>query len=326
MLRILCSFALALTLVACDDGDPTDAGPGGTDSGSGTMDAGPGDVDAGDTDAGDTDAGDTDAGSSSCGDQRPDISGITGTEGVVIARDGTIYYSQSGAVGRLAPGGAPENRWVDLSGDGATTIWGMVPNAANDTLYVGSPGNGRIYVIDVAATTFTTIDANSPNGLTIGPDGALYWSEFGMSRVRRNDLTGGASTTVTTSPIQNANGVAFADDGTLYVASYSTGNLFQLTLTDGAEIGRTMAASGLGSPDGVAFDENGDIYVTDNGGGTLMRVVGGTPTTIDTGITAAASVEFGAGPLTCTDIYVASAGPLRRYEMGVTAGRAVPWH
>ncbi len=331
------SLALALLLVACDDGaEPTDSGPqvdagppSTLDSGPpSTLDAGPGGGDAG---PGDDDAGPgtPDAGPMTCGDQRPDVSGIRGTEGLVIARDGTIYYSQNGAVGRLAPGGSPENRFVDLSGDSARTVWGLVLDAANETLYVGAPGRG-VYVIDVTASppTFTRIDAGSPNGLTLGPDGALYWSEFSMGAVMRNDLTGGASTTVTTSPIRGANGIAFADDGSLYVASYATGTLFQLRLQRGTEMARATAATGLGSPDGVALDQDGNVYVTDNSSGTLLMLPagGGSPMTLETGVAAAASIEFGAGPLTCTDIYVASSGRLRRHEMGTVAGRAVPWH
>ena len=44
------------------------------------------------------------------------------------------------------------------------------------------------------------------------------------------------------------------------------------------------------------------------------------------GIAAAANVEFGAGALPCTDIYVASSGTLFRYTMGSARGAAVPWH
>ena len=43
------------------------------------------------------------------------------------------------------------------------------------------------------------------------------------------------------------------------------------------------------------------------------------------GISAAASLEFGAGRLVCTDLYVATSGRLVRYAADVP-GATVPWH
>lgn len=331
-------LAAASLAIACGEGDPSsdDAGTEPADSGTTPVDSGS-TVDAGgDEDAGggpvDSGTPPLDASSGTCGGARPTITGITGTEGLVIGRDGTIYYSQAGGVGRLVPGGAPEDDWVRISG--ASTVWGMVPDAANETLYVGSPATGTIYAIDLtaaspAAAPFLT-GAGAPNGLTMGPDGALYYSDFGGNRVYRVALGGatGTRTQVTASPISGANGVAFLPDGTLLVASYGRGNLIRLTLTDGAETGRTTFATGLGAPDGVAVDADGRVYVTDNAGGRLIRLEadGTGPMTLMTGISAAASVEFGAGALDCEDVYVASSGAARRYEDGTVAGAAVPWH
>jgi sugar lactone lactonase YvrE len=249
---------------------------------------------------------------------------------MIIARDGTIYYSQSRAVGRLAPGGSPENGWVSLGGS-AGTVWGMALDAANETLYVGSPSAGTIFSIDLTAATPTSepfvTGAGAPNGLTIGPDGALYYSDFGGSRVMRVEASGGTPTRVTTTNIASANGVAFDADGTLLVCSYSSGTLFRLTLTAGAETARDTVATGLGSPDGVAVDANGDYWVTDNSGALVfVPAAGGTPMRRLMGVANAASVDFGAGPLNCEDIYIASGGQLRRYEETGVAGAAVPWH
>lgn len=271
------------------------------------------------------DAGTTTA----CGGARPTLSRITGTEGLVIARDGTLYYSQAGAVGRLTPDGMQNDRFVALP-PGSTPVWGLVLDAANEHLYVGSPGNGTIFDIDLTAATPAPValvtGAGRPNGLTLGPEGDLYYSDFGGGRVMRVALPeGGAPTMVAAVP--SANGVAFDDEGRLLVCNYGGGQLVRLTLAGGVEASRETVATRLGSPDGVALDADGTIYVTDNGGGRLLRLASdGTPSVLRMGIPAAASLEFGAGALDCEDVYVASSGVLARYEMGTIGGRAVPWH
>jgi sugar lactone lactonase YvrE len=264
-----------------------------------------------------------------CGGARPDVSGVTGTEGLVIARDGTLYYSQGGAVGRLTPDGMQDDTFVVLP-RGSSTVWGLVLDAANEHLYVGSPGNATIFDIDLTAATPTPVAlvtrAGQPNGLTLGPDGALYYSDFGGGRVMRVALPDGGTPTMVAS-VPSANGVAFDDEGRLLVCNYGGGQLLRLTLSAGVEASRETVGSRLGRPDGVALDAEGTIYVTDNGGGRLLRLgADGTPTVLRMGISAAASLEFGTGPLDCEDVYVASSGALARYEMGTVRGRALPWH
>lgn len=288
------------------------------------TDAAPGDV-VGATDA--TAPEDTPA-VISCGSGQPSVSGIRGTEGLVIGPDGTIYYSQNGAVGRLTPGGSPEGRWVTLQG--ASTVWGLALDTQRQRLYVGSPATQSIFAVDLsastpAATTFLR-SAGQPNGLTIAADGTLYYSDFGGGQVYSVNPDG-MRTQVTTARISGANGVAFGPDGALYVDSYSAGTLIKLTLTDGRESARETVASGLGSPDGLAFDADGRIYVGDNRGRLIrLEADGSSPEVLGMGIAAAANVEFGAGALSCTDIYVASGGTLFRYTMGTARGAAVPWH
>jgi sugar lactone lactonase YvrE len=267
--------------------------------------------------------------SPSCGMERPTITGVRGTEGLVIGPDGTIYYSQNGAVGRLPPGGAPTNRWVTLTG--ASTVWGLALDTTRRRLYVGSPATQSLFAVDIAADPPTAstflMGAGQPNGLTIDADGNVFYSDFGGGQVYRVNPDG-MRTQVTTMRIASPNGVAFGPDGALYVESYSAGTLLKLTLTDGRESARSTVASGLGNPDGLAFDADGRIYVGDNGGRRLIRLDadGSNPEVLGMGIAAAANVEFGAGALPCTDIYVASSGTLFRYTMGSARGAAVPWH
>lgn len=285
-------------------------------------------------DAGAADAAPVDGGSGpGCGGARPDISGIRGTEGLVIARDGTIYYSTRGGVGRLVPGGTPQTPWVSVGAANAT-VWGLALDATNQFLYVGSPTTGSVHRIDTtaatpSATVFVAM-AGSPNGLTMGPDGWLYFSDFNGNQVYRADTTGATATRtrVTTSNIASANGVAFLADGSLLVGSYANGNLYRLTLSNGSEDTRATLASSLGSIDGVAVDAAGSVYITDQSGRRVVRLDanGMNPTNLVTNVASPANLEFGVGALDCEDLYITSSGTMRRYEAGTTAGAAVPWH
>lgn len=318
MYKTLSAIALLVLLPACSDGGtttpPTDGGT--TDTGTPTQDTG-------------TPPTDTGPAGPTCGTERADVSGIRGTEGLVIAGDGTIYYSRPRAVGRKRPGADAEPAWAALP-SGASTVWGMVVDPANNRLYVGSPSATTVYAVTLGDTPEVTpyvSGAGQPNGLTLGPDGALYYSDFGGGRVYRVP-PGGERAQVTMSAIAQANGVAFGPDGALYVCSYGAGTLVRLTLADGVETERAVFARSLGNPDGVAFDRMGRVYVTDNGMGRVLRLDpdGSNPTPVqESRIGAAASLDFGVGALNCSDLYVASSGAMVRIETDAP-GADVPWH
>ncbi len=268
---------------------------------------------------------------SACGSMSPTLADLGGTEGIAIAADGTIYYSQNGAVGRWVPGGTAVDQWVTLSG--ATTVWGMAIGPGG-ILYVASPGSGgRIWRIDTneatpAATTYM-MNAGSANGVTVGPDGAVYYSDFNATGHVWRVAAANTRTQVTTTAINQPNGVLFDGDGTLLVARYSTpADIYRLTLTAGAETGRMTALAGtvgmIGNPDGLARDEQGRLYVTNNSGGRVLRFgaatsgVFGAREELQMSVGAAANMAFGRGALACTDLYVTSSGALRRLAVGAT--------
>ncbi|MEM7245285.1 MAG: SMP-30/gluconolactonase/LRE family protein [Acidobacteriota bacterium] len=257
----------------------------------------------------------------SCGDEVVPVADITGTEGLAIGADGTVYYSQRGFVGRRPPGGTAEDRWVRLASAG--TVWGMAVRESDRTLFVAAPDD-NVYSIDLDAMTPTaTVLYPSPggsNGLIVGPDEAIYYSDFGGGRVYRVD-DAGSRTEVTTSGVPGANGLLFDDDGTLIVLSYFTGNIWRLTLdATMTETDRVMLSGDGGNPDGIGKDEMGRYYVTDNGAGILLRFddTWGMPEQLLFGVPAAANVAFGKGPLDCNDLYVASAGSLGFFEADAT--------
>jgi sugar lactone lactonase YvrE len=319
-------LAAALLAPACgggsgdDDHDhdaatAPDADPTAPDADPGAPDAAPGPDAAG-----------------ACGTAVPPLADLGGTEGIAIAADGTIYYSQSGGrVGRWQPGEASgTDGWVSLAG--ATTVWGMAITD-DGTLYVATPGaGGTIWEIDTTAAspagTALYPAAGGANGLTLGPDGAIYYGAFsgaGAGHVYRV-TPAGARSQVTAMTISQPNGVLFDADGTLLVASYATGVIHRLTLdasmeeTDRADVLDISTGGEGGSPDGLARDALGRFYVTDNADGEVLRYSPGSPTPdlLLDNVGAAANMAFGKGALDCEDLYVTSSGALRRIAAGAT--------
>lgn len=358
---LVACFSIALALVPAflpgcgstpaagdDAASPRDAAVGDTGGGdAGAPDATLGDAgadDAGSPDAATEDAGSPDAasvdaaapvdafagvdgGGSPCGTARPSLTATSGTEGLVIARDGTIYYSVSGGVARITPAGSVDEAWLRIAS--GATIWGLGLDASQTRLFVAyASGDQLLVVTDLDATpSFVPLASVSrPNGVTVGPDGTVYVSEFTNGAVVAVDPATGATTTVTTTTVPGADGVAFTEDGRLLVTAYSAGTVVALQL-DAAhhETGRATVATSVPSADGVAVDENGVIYV--GGGSRVFRIgPGGTPdATLQMGRAGTANLEWGAGALDCHDLYVATGGGLTRISLTV-GQRAVPWH
>lgn len=307
---------------ATTDAATIDAGTPGTDGGEPPIDAASFDAST----ALDAYAA-VDGGGTSCGTARPALGATSGTEGLVIARDGTIYYSVSGGVARIAPDGTLDAAWLRVA-NGAT-IWGLALDASQTHLFIAHASGGEVRVATGLSGTPTSTRlavVAQPNGVTVGPDGLVYVSDFAGDAVLAIDPSSGATTTVTSADIAGADGVAFTDDGHLLVTSYSNGNVVSLTL-DAAhhETARATVATSVPSADGVAVDANGVLYV--GGGSRVYRIgAGGTPdTTLQMGRPGTANLEWGAGALDCHDLYVATGGGLTRIALDV-GQRAVPWH
>ena len=244
---------------------------------------------------------------------------------LVTSGDGTLYFTQGSRVGRVLPCAAPEANWIDV---GVTALNSVMVDPPNRALYVGAANANTIYKIDLAASTpAATVYATvpGPDAMTLGPDGAL-WVAARDSVVRI--AAGGEVSTVTTSTVSNPKAVAFRPDGSLLVAEYG-GGILTLTLAGGVETGRTTFAS---DPDGTAFVGlsglaialDGTVYVSNDDGGPLITVLdvdGAIIETLPDGL--GGPLDFGGGPLTSSDLYVA--GVTTRIPRP-TAGLAVPWH
>jgi TonB family protein len=271
------------------------------------------------------------AGSVPCGAARPSLEQISNAEGLVIAPDGTIYFSQPFVgsnmqyLGRYRPpyDQPPETRWVDMGGNAL----GIALDPQRKVLYAGSRTLKKLLRVTLAdpPTLRALADAEEGiNGVTLGEDGAVYYSDQDGGHLYRVDPEG-AKTRVTASPITEPNGIAFGPDGKLYVVSWKTTEVTRLDLANGAEVGRVLFATlPQVKGDGIAFDARGRLYATASS--TLYEISPDGKEVHPLGRTAGANIEFGAGALACTDMYIAGVGQgIRRFQHD-TVGLDVPWH
>lgn len=265
-----------------------------------------------------------------CGDARPDLAGIPTAEGLVIAPDGTIYFTQpfgdraSPFLGRYRPPyTAPELRWVEVG----PKALGLALDPQRGVLYVGSRERQKLLAVFLSEypQVLELADAEPAiNGVTLGKDGAVYYTDQKGGHVYRVTFEG-AKTRVTAAPIEDPNGLAFGPDGKLYVLSYAAAKITRLTLKAGKEIARApfVDIPGGKNADGIAFDKQRRMYVTAT---SLFRVDLPGKTVTPLGEAYGANAEFGIGALGCADLYTAGNGKGLHRFVNDTPGMDVPWH
>jgi sugar lactone lactonase YvrE len=166
------------------------------------------------------------------------------------------------------------------------------------------------------------------NGVTLGEDGAVYWADQGARRIFRATSAGMKTEVTTTQLPLEPNGLAFGPDGKLYINAWNGMDITRLTLdATGKETMREKFATLTNqNQDGIGFDAEGNLYVTAGGlhrvkpDGTAEKLM-----MLD-GTVGGANLDFGAGALSCNDMYSGgNSGGIRILKLPVK-GANVPWH
>ena len=134
-----------------------------------------------------------------------------------------------------------------------------VTTAAAGTAYVSDTAGGRVLRLKPGATDldvwFKDDGLKGIDGLSLGPDGALYVNSVTANTLGRVDINADGSakgyTKLTLSqPIKGPDGMRFGDDGVLYLAENGAGEADAVTLSgDNATI--KPFKTGLDAPTGV---------------------------------------------------------------------------
>ncbi len=156
----------------------------------------------------------------------------------------------------------------DATGDFLSSFGGPSPTApsinfprdmefnSQGELFISVELTNRIQVWDAQTGTFLR-DFGSEivisDGLTFGPDGLLYVSDFGDDTIKRFNPGTGAFVDVFTN-IVDPTDLGFGPDGDLYVGSFTTRNIVKLDGSTGAFLDEVVPAFGpANTPGGFDF-------------------------------------------------------------------------
>lgn len=159
----------------------------------------------------------------------------------------TEEYRGGGVVHVDPASGARSHLIRDLaSPDNLIVVDGRIYVTEEDT-------RGRIVELDELLTASTFADGLvRPEGMDLGPDGALYIAEHSPSgKVYRFEMDGSRQTI---GPVTNGEGLRCLPDGSIVVAETSADRIVRF-LPDGTKV--TITEGTVSAPDGVAYDADG---------------------------------------------------------------------
>jgi len=134
-----------------------------------------------------------------------------------------------------------------------------IATTADGTAYIADTSNGSVMRLKVGADALDTWAKDEKlagiDGLSFGPDGALYVNSVTKNKLLRIDMgadgAAGAITDLTLSePIKGPDGMRFGDDGKLYLAENGAGRVDAVTF-DGDNATITVVKDGFDTPTAV---------------------------------------------------------------------------
>jgi hypothetical protein len=151
-------------------------------------------------------------------------------------------------------------------------VIGIAVDPAGDRIYLADENDG-VWALELGDGTLTSLAGGSADGIVLGPDGWLYYTQDGQ-RIEKLDPAA-ADPSVTIDEVvdlsgYHPNGMVFDSDQSLVVASMGWGHSAQAAAVlrvDPASGGFSPLYEGddMRSPEDVAIATDGTIYISDTG-------------------------------------------------------------
>jgi virginiamycin B lyase len=200
--------------------------------------------------------------------------GYTNADGITEGPDGNMWFTEFStamAIGEITPGGAITDHPVPEPNFSASGGMTRSPGG-RDLLYTVSAPDGYIGRITTAGTASILRRASSPQGITTGPHGSIWYttgtpgdtSGGSIVRIARQ----GKITTFTGPDVSVPYSIAEGPGGTMWFTNL-TGSIGRITpcghLTD-------FTGHGIAHPETITRGPHGDMWFTNYGSGSIGKI------------------------------------------------------
>jgi streptogramin lyase len=213
------------------------------------------------------------------------LTAASAPQGIVSAPDGNLWFTEfsNNALGRITPSGTVTE--FSLAGLGANRGPAETAVGSNGLLYFTEFNIGRVGRINPLAGNNAAITASEtqsavvpsgpgaqPSGITAGPDGNLWFTEGGPSRVANinptlttiNEFVSGIT------PLSDPSGIAVGSDGALWFTE-KAGNRIGRSTTGGS-VSEFPIPTANSAPSGIALGPDGSLWFTESGSSQIGRI------------------------------------------------------
>ena len=197
--------------------------------------------------------------------------GPDGEQALWFTNQGGEPSSTGGSIGEITTSGQCSNYGNSLINDPAgITAW-------KGALWFANNGNGfgdSIGEITTSGTVSFVTDSShidGPEGITVGPDGALWFTNVGNNSIGRIDPTSGAVTSYTGTGIDDPTSITAGPDGeqALWFTNNQNDTIGEIT-TSGTVYNYSSKPTdqyGIGGPTGITAGPDGALWFTNVDGG-----------------------------------------------------------
>jgi streptogramin lyase/uncharacterized protein YkwD len=185
------------------------------------------------------------------------VTAVDAQGNTVLTYTGKIHFSTSDTGTGVM---LPADYTFTAADNGVHTFNGVV---------LGTAGNTTLTVSDVNFSEFSIATANSaPSGITVGPDGNLWFTEYGGNKVAKITPAGAITEFAVNG---NPFGITAGPDGNLWFTETSGNKIGRIT-PDGSTVKEFPIPTSTSYPFGITVGPDGNLWFTEYGGNKIGRI------------------------------------------------------
>jgi virginiamycin B lyase len=204
--------------------------------------------------------------------------GIVAPSSITPGPDGALWASDIFGADRITTSGAISNYTdpsvlsaadITTGPDGALWFTDVLGGTSNPGNPIGFPGTIDRLSTSGALTTFSDPSISLPEGITTGPDGAMWFTNNGNNSIGRITTSGLVTNYADPSVDANPTAITAGPDGNLWFTNSGSNSIGRMTTSGAVTIYTSLSING---PNGITAGPDGALWYTNDGDNSIGRI------------------------------------------------------